>query len=252
MNHSSTRFPGCSRASPSITPGKVFEPLLRLRVGLGVDRAGLLPPEVEALEQLEHPALAVADPEPLLDQGAQVAGAPGDAAVALEPRAPEDQRLERGLLTLVEGAGPTGAGSVAQAFHAFSIVAVHPVPERLAGHAGEPGRLLAGDALQRVGERQQAGADAPVALAAGEAAQLGRVVVGADRQGCGHGGISEDNAAGTPQAPDRSVTSSSGRYYVTIKWPLLKDCNRRLSVCYSGRLKFCNLGHASERDGVLT
>ena len=48
---------------------------------------------------------------------------------------------------------------------------------------------------------------------AGEAAQLGQVVVGADRQGCGHGGVSEDNAAGTPQAPDRSVTSSSGRYH---------------------------------------
>ena len=39
-------------------------------------------------------------------------------------------------------------------------------------------------------------------LAAGKAAQLGCVAVGADRQGCGHGGISEDNAAATPQASD--------------------------------------------------
>jgi len=89
---------------------------------------------------------------------------------------------------------------------------VDPVAERLAGHPGEPGRLLAGDAVQRVGERQQAGADAAIPLAAGKAAQLGRVAVGADRQGCGHGGISEKNAAETPQASDRSVTSSSGRY----------------------------------------
>src|SRR4051794_19265895 len=203
---------GARARAPRPRRARFFEPLLRLRVGLGVDRAGLLPREVEALEQLEHPALAVADPEPLLDQTAQVAGAPGDAAVAPQVRAAEDERLERRLLAFVEGAGPTGAGSVAQAFHALGVVAVHPVPERLAGHAGEPRRLLAGEALQRVGERQQAGADAPVALAAGEAAQLGRVVVGADRQGCGHGGISEDNAAGTPQAPDRSVTSSAGRY----------------------------------------
>src|SRR4051794_40532709 len=191
MNHSSTRFPGCSRASPSITPGKVFEPLLRLRVGLGVDRPRLLPREVEALEQPEHPALAVADPEPLLDQGAQVAGAPGDAAVAPEPRAPEDQRLERGLLTLVEGAGPTGAGSVAQALDVLGVVAVHPVPERLAGHAGELRRLLAGEALQRVGEREQAGADPAIALAAGGGGPAG--------PGAGGGGGGRGRGGGAPR-----------------------------------------------------
>jgi hypothetical protein len=185
-----------------------------------VDRPGLLPREVEALEQLEHPALAVADPEPLLDEGAQVAGAPGDAAVAPQARAAQDERLERGLLTVVEGAGPAGAGSVAQALHALGIVAVDPVPERLPGHAGEPRRLLAGETLQRVGERQQAGADAPVALAAGEAAQLGRVAVGADRQGCGHGGSSGKKASETPQAPDRSVISSSGRYQTLCGRPV--------------------------------
>src|SRR4051794_17829591 len=106
-----------------------------------------------------------------------------------------------------------GAGPVAETLDAFRIVAVAPVPGRLAGHAGEPRRLLARQAVEGVGEREQAGADPAVALAAGEAAQLGRVVVGTDRQGCGHGGISEDNAAATPQAPDRSVTSSAGRYY---------------------------------------
>jgi hypothetical protein len=58
---------------------------------------------------------------------------------------------------------------------------MHPVAEGLAGHAGEPCRLLAGDALQRVGEREQPGADPAIPLAAGEAAQLGRVAVGADR-----------------------------------------------------------------------
>src|SRR4051794_10770129 len=212
MNHSSTRFPGCSRASPRLRQARFFEPLLRLRVGLGVDRAGLLPREVEALEQLEHPALAVADPEPLLDQTAQVAGAPGDAAVAPQVRAAQDERLERRLLAFVERAGAAGPRPVAQALDVLGVVAVHPVPERLAGHAGEPGRLLAGEAFQRVGEREQAGADPTIALAAGEAAQLGRVAVGADRQGCRHGGTSEDNAAETPQAPDRSVTSSAGRY----------------------------------------
>src|SRR5215217_2123582 len=144
-----------------------------------MDRAGLLPGEAEALEQLEHAVLAVADPEAALDQGAQIAGAPGDAAVAPQVRAAQDQRLESRLLAVVQGAGPTGTGPVAQALHTLRVVAVDPVPERLTGHAGEPGRLLAGQALQRVGERQQAGADAPIALAAGEPAQLGRVTVGA-------------------------------------------------------------------------
>jgi len=88
---------------------------------------------------------------------------------------------------------------------------VHPAAERPAGHPGEPRGFLPRQAVEGIGARQQAGADATVALAAGEAAQPGRVAVGADRRGCGRGGISEDNAAETAQAPDRSVTSSSGR-----------------------------------------
>src|SRR4051795_4343597 len=100
---------------------------------------------------------------------------------------------------------------------------------RAASSRGRPSSALAsarrraltppprGAAVGGVGERQQAGADPPAALAAGEAAQLGRVAVGADRQGCGHGGSSGKKASETPQAPDRSVISSSGRYYPTVE-----------------------------------
>src|ERR671912_1308826 len=122
MNHSSTRAAsGCRSATPRIRPGRFFEPLPRPRVGLGVDRPGLLPREVEPLEQPEHPALAVADPEAALDQGAQVAGAPGDAAVALQLGPLEDQRLEGGLPPLVERARSAGAGPVAQTLHPFRV-----------------------------------------------------------------------------------------------------------------------------------
>jgi hypothetical protein len=76
---------------------------------------------------------------------------------------------------------------------------VHPVAECLPGHADEPGRLLTGQAVERVGEREQAGADPTVTLAAGEPPQLGGVAVGADRQRGGHGGFSENNATATPQ-----------------------------------------------------
>src|SRR4051794_342402 len=85
-----------------------------------MDRPALLPAQLEALEQPEHPALAVAHPEPRLDQGAQVAGAPGHAAVAPQVRAAQDQRLERGLLPLVQGAGSAGTGPVAQAGEALN------------------------------------------------------------------------------------------------------------------------------------
>src|SRR3954447_17553788 len=92
------------------------------------------------------------------------------------------------------------------------VVAADPVAERLAGHPGEPCGFLPRQAVERVGERQQAGADATVALAAGEAAQLGRVAVLADGERCRHGGVSETNTAATPQASDRSVTISPGWY----------------------------------------
>ena len=151
----------------------------------------------------------MAHPEPRLDRGAQVAGAPGDAAVARQVGAARHHGLRGGPPPFVEGAG---AGPVARARHARRVVAVGPVPERPAGRAGEPRRLPARRAVGRVGERRQAGAGPAVALAAGEAARIGRVAVGTDRQGCGHGGSSERKAAGTPRASDRSVTSSAGRY----------------------------------------
>ena len=77
-----------------------------------MDRPGLLPREVEALEPPEHPALAVADPEAALDQGTEVAGAPGDTAIPLEFGTFEDNCLEGGLLALIQSAGPAGAGPI--------------------------------------------------------------------------------------------------------------------------------------------
>ena len=77
-----------------------------------MDRPGLLPGEVEALEQPDHPALAVADPEAALDQGTEVAGAPGDTAIPLEFGTFEDNRLESGLLALIQGARAAGAGPI--------------------------------------------------------------------------------------------------------------------------------------------
>jgi hypothetical protein len=152
-----------------------------------VDRPGLLPGEIEALHQPRHPALTVPDAEAALDQGAQVAEAPRHAAVALQLRTPEDQGLERRLAALVQAARATGPRPVAQARDTLGVVAVDPVPERLPRHPGEPGRLLAPQAVQRVGQREQAGAEA-----AGRPARGGQA--GAARPGCGRRGSAEAQA----------------------------------------------------------
>src|SRR3954451_13228600 len=90
--------------------------------------------EVEPVQQPPDPALAVAHPEAALDQLAQVAGAPGDEAVALRARAPKDQALQGRLPALVQGAGPAGPRPVAQALDPFRVVAMHPVAQGLPVH----------------------------------------------------------------------------------------------------------------------
>src|SRR4030095_16207497 len=118
--------PRCARArAPRSGRAEFFEPLLRLQIGLGVDRPGLLPGEVEALEQPEHPGLAVADAEATLDHIAQVAGTPGDAAVLVQVRAAQDKRLERSLLALVQGTGTAGSRPVPQTPAPLPLVAGH-------------------------------------------------------------------------------------------------------------------------------
>src|SRR5687768_6412025 len=131
--------------------------LLRPAVRLGMDRPRLLPGEFQAVQETEHPALTVADLKALFDQAAQVAGTPGDAAVPLGVGTAQDDGLERSLLALVQAAVPTGAVMVAQTGYTLGVVAMHPITQGLAGHAGQVRCCLAWDAFQRVGERQKAG-----------------------------------------------------------------------------------------------
>src|SRR3954466_10755180 len=104
---SSMASPPSGKADPLAGQVAELEALIScVTPGLGVDRPRLLPGEVEPAQQPPDPALAVADAEAALDQLAQVAGAPRHAAVALQPRTPQDQALQGGLLPLVERAGP--------------------------------------------------------------------------------------------------------------------------------------------------
>src|SRR3954464_8833199 len=212
MNQSSTRSPG-GRARPRrSTLASFFEALLRLRVGLGVDRPRLLPGGVEPAQQPPAPALAVAHAEAALDQPAQVAGAPGDAAVALQPRAPQDQALQGRLPALVQGAGSAGPRPVAQALDPSRVVAVHPVAQGLPVHAGRPRRLVPAHPVQGVGQRQQAATHPPVPLAARHRAQLRGRPPRRDRHGDhGPGSRLAIPARSAGRSPSQ-VKTSYGRY----------------------------------------
>jgi hypothetical protein len=71
-------------------------------------------------------------------------------------------------------------------FWPVGVVAQHRISERLPLHPGEPGGLGAGEAVERVGDRQQPHGGAAVRLASGQAAQLsGRPILADDE--CGHG-----------------------------------------------------------------
>jgi len=198
-----------------------------------MDWPRLLPGELKAVQEPQHPTLLVAYPETLFDQATQVAGAPGDAAVALEIRASENEGLERGLLTFAQAAVPTGARPIAQASHALGVVAVHPVGEGLAGHAREPGRLLARDIFQCVGERHETGADTTVPLVAGQAAQLGRAPVAANWQGCWHRDRSRSGRQKTSRRQKRIRQNLMG--LVLVREGLFRSfANRKQVAAYAG------------------
>ena len=75
-------------------------------------------------------------------------------------------RLERGLLTRAELFRAAGAGAVMQAVRSLSIEALDGIVQSLTLHAGQPGGLGPGHALERIGDRQQPRAGPGVPLRA--------------------------------------------------------------------------------------
>ena len=112
---------------------------------------------------------------------------PGARLVPLRVRTAQHPGLERRLLPGRERFGPTRAGPVMQAVRPLGIVAGHGVPQRLAPHPGQAGRLGPRQALERVGDREQAHRGTAVRLAPGEAAKVLAGQVLADGE-CGHSG----------------------------------------------------------------
>jgi hypothetical protein len=107
-----------------------------------------------------------------------------------------------------------------------------PAAKRLPGRPGEPGRLLAGLGLQRVGEREQAGADSAVPLAADQPAQFGRVTVRSVRIGSGAGMKASPNRL-SPERLSRAIGPSplrrvgmSTNKTVTARYRFLDNSDR--------------------------
>jgi hypothetical protein len=167
-------------------PGIFFEARLGLAVGLGMDRARLLPGQAEVVEQPEHAVLRIADAEAGFHEPTEVLGAPGADAIAFRVRAAQHQRLERRQLTIVEPGRAAALGPITQTLDPFGIKADHPVPERLAVHARLARRVLAAHAVEHVGQGEQPARYPAVGLLAGQAAQLAGRDVGTDRYCRGH------------------------------------------------------------------
>jgi hypothetical protein len=148
----------------AISAANFFKRLLRLGIGLRMDGPGLLPRETEPVQQIEHAVLAVAHPETLFDEPAEVLGRPAADAIALGVRPAQHEGLERCHLTLIEEGWAAAAWTIAQALDALGVEADHPVPEGLPVHPGLLGRLLAAHAVERVGQSQEPAGDPAIGL----------------------------------------------------------------------------------------
>lgn len=137
-----------------------------------MDRPRLLPGQVQALEQLQHAVLAVADAEAVLDQVAQILGPPAAHAVAFRVRATQDQGLEGRHLAFVQPWRPPAARPVVQTLDAVFVEADHPIAQRLPVHAGLARGPFAAHAVEHVGERQQPARHPAVGLEPRQPAQL--------------------------------------------------------------------------------
>ena len=159
-----------------------FKCLLRLGIGLRMDRPGLLPGETEPVQQVEHAVPAVAHPEAVLDDPAQVLGGPAADAIALGIGPAQHQGLEGRHLALVERGWAAAAWTIAQAVHALGVEADHPVPERLPVHPGLLGRLFAAHAVERIGQSQDPAGDPAIRLQPSQPSQFHARNIAPDRQ----------------------------------------------------------------------
>ena len=112
--------------------------------------------EAEPLQQPSDVTLADLDPEAPLDLRLKVDAAPAHHAMARRVGAGLDEARQLGHLGRRQARRPARAGTVAKTLDALRVVAVHPVAQRLAVHAGGPCRRRPRRPVEHQGQRQQA------------------------------------------------------------------------------------------------
>src|SRR5215472_9332901 len=168
------------RLSPTAKPFRstpLFEGLLGLLAALRVARSGLPVRQVERPQQSQHPGLAVADAPALLHPPAQIDNAPSRDFVDRRIGTGQHDRFQCRHLPVAQLWPASRRGPIAQSGNSARVVAVNPVTQGLAVHPGQPRGARAIHALQRVGDRDQPGADATIARPPRPPAQLLRTNV---------------------------------------------------------------------------
>jgi len=150
-----------------------FERRLCGRIALRVRGPRFLTRQVQPLEQAREPPWAVVDAVRPLDVLAQIDQTPGAHPIALGFGSAQDVGLERCLPAGAELFRATGSGPVVQTVRSLSIEALDGIVQGLALHAGQPGRLGPGHALERIGNGQQPQAGPGVPLTSGPLAEVG-------------------------------------------------------------------------------
>ena len=149
---------GLSRARAGIAAatasGKFFERFLRCRVRLRVLRAHRQPPETQCCQLLADAAFVQHDAEFRLDAVLQVTATPAHHAVAHRVGTGLDPGRKRGQLFGCKPPGPMRHRPVHQPAEALGIVAMYPVPERLAVHPAGLRRRRAVNPLHHQRNRQ--------------------------------------------------------------------------------------------------
>jgi len=139
---------------PNLADSSFFERRLRGRIALRVRGPGLLARQVQPLEQAREFPLTVAHAVRPLDMLAQVDQPPGADPIALRFRPVQDVSPEGGLLTGTELLRAARTRPVMQTVRSLRIEALDRIVQGLTLHAGQPGGLSSGHALQRIGDRQ--------------------------------------------------------------------------------------------------
>ena len=111
--------------------------------------------KAQIVQNLRNPALAIVNPEALLDDRLQVNPAPANHAIAVHVGTRLNNPGKLAQLVIVQSAGGAAPPAVNQSRRPIGIESQHPVAKCLAVHAADPRRLRPVHAVINRRQRQQ-------------------------------------------------------------------------------------------------